>query len=121
MPRCFAVSFSALLLVQSGFARQIKVICGTGPERRKEELHLHRQAVLARRAAQLQANGAQGGAQRSTGRDIGNVAIIEDSDGVVAKRNPFNLDAKTLTFTPNTSKATTYKFRLTGDPFDTTA
>lgn len=121
MPRCFAVSFSALLLVQSGFARQIKVICGTGPERRKEELHLHRQAVLARRAAQLQANGAKGGTQRSTGRDIGNVAIIEDSDGVVSRRNPFNLDLSTLTFTPTTSKASAYKFRLTGDPYDASA
>ncbi|PYT26242.1 MAG: hypothetical protein DMG58_22775 [Acidobacteria bacterium] len=121
MPRRFAVFLSVLLLVQSGLARQIKVICGTNPERRKEELHLHRQAVLARRAAQLQANGAQGGAQRSTGRDIGNVAIIEDSDGVVAKRNPFDLDLKTLTFTPTTSKATAYKFRLTGDPYDASA
>jgi len=121
MPRCRAIFLSALLLVQSGIARQIKVICGTSPEKRKEELHLHRQAVLARRASQLQANGTQGGAQRSAGRDIGNVAIIDDSDGVVAKRNPFNLDVSTLTFTPTTSKATAYKFRLTGDPYDTAA
>lgn len=121
MPRCLAVSLSALLLVQSGAAREIKVICGTSPERRKEELHLHRQAVLARRAAHLQANGIQGGTQRSTGRDIGNVAIIEDSDGVVAKRNPFNLDQQTLTFTPTTSQATAYKFRLAGDPYDASA
>jgi uncharacterized protein (TIGR03437 family) len=121
MPRCLTVFLSALLLAQSGVARQIKVICGTSPERRKEELHLHRQAVLARRAAQLQANGTQGGAQQSTGRDIGNVAIIEDSDGVVAKRNPFNLDLKTLTFTPTTSQAAAYKFRLTSDPYDASA
>ena len=121
MLRCLAVFLSALLVVQSGVARQIKVICGTSPERRKEELHLHRQAELARLGAQLQANGTQGGAQRSTGRDIGNVAIIEDSDGVVAKRNPFNLDLNTLTFTPTTPKATTYKFGLTGDPYDASA
>src|SRR5690348_18501586 len=36
-------------------------ICGTNPERRKEELHLHRQAELARRAARMQSAGAQGG------------------------------------------------------------
>jgi len=66
MSRCFAVSLSALLLAQSGVARQIKVICGTNPsvERRIAPAS---QAALARRAAQLQANGAQGGAQRSTG------------------------------------------------------
>ena len=121
MPRCLAIFLSALLLVQSGVARQIKVICGTSPEKRKEELHLHRQAVLARRASQLQANGTQGGAQRSAGRDIGNVAIIEDSDGVVSRRNPFNLDLSTLTFTPTTSKASAYKFRLTSDPYDASA
>src|ERR1051326_1976100 len=118
MSRCLAGSLSALLLVQSGVARQIKVICGTSPERRKEELHLHREAVLARHAAQAQANGTHGGAQRFTSQDIGNIAIIEDSDGVVAKRNPFNLDLKTLTFTPTTSTATAYKFRLAGDPYD---
>src|SRR5579859_2365735 len=121
MSRCLAVSLGALLLVQSGVARQIKVICGTDPARRKEELHLHQQAVLARRAAQAQANGTQGGARRFTGQDIGNIAIIEDSDGVVAKRNPFNLDLKTLTFTPTTSNATAYQFGLTGDPYDTSA
>jgi len=118
MFRSLAVLLSTLLLVQSGRARQIKVICGTSPERRKEELHLHRQAVLARRASLLQANGTDGGAQRSTGRDIGNVAIIEDSGGVVARRNPFNLDLKTLTFTPTSSTASAYKFQLTDDPYD---
>src|SRR5258708_9857606 len=121
MSRCLAVARGAVLLVQSGVARQMKVIGGTDRERRNEELHLHRQAVLARRATQLQATGTQGSGQRFTGQDIGNVAIIEDSDGVVAKRNPFNLDQKTLTFTPTTSNATAYKFGLTGDAYDAAA
>src|SRR5258706_961364 len=121
MSRCLAVSLGALLLVQSGVARQIKVICGTDRERRNEELPVHRQAVLARRATQLQATGTQGSGKRFTGQDIGNVAIIEDSDGVVAKRNPFNLDQKTLTFTPTTSSPSAYKFGLTGDAYDAAA
>ncbi len=120
MSRRLAILLSTLVLVQSGTARQIKVICGTNPERRKEEMHLHRQAVLARRAAQLLSAGAQA-APRSAARDIGNVAIMEDSDGVVAKRNPFNLDQRTLTFTPTSTAATAYKFQLAGAPYDASA
>ena len=33
-------------------------------------------------------------------RDIGEIAILEDSDGVIARRNDFNLDGKTIVFTP---------------------
>ena len=36
----------------------------------------------------------------SANRDAGNIAIIEDTDGVVARQNEFNLDLKTLRFTP---------------------
>ena len=64
MPRLLVVLAGILLLVQAGIARQIVEICGTNPERRKEELYLHRQAVLARRAARMQSAGAQSGTPR---------------------------------------------------------
>src|SRR5690348_18312295 len=99
MSRVFAVLVCGLLLLPFGAARQITVICGTNRERSKEECHLHRQAVRARRT-QLQSNRAQAAVLRSSSRDIGNVAILEDTDGVVARRNPFDLDQLTLTFIP---------------------
>ena len=121
MFRLRAALISSLLVVYPGLARQIQVICGTSPERRKEELHLHRQAVLARRASRLQSAGAPAGAPASTNVDYGNVAVIEDSDGVVAQRNPFNLDLKTLTFPPAAAGATLYTFQTSADSYDAAA
>jgi hypothetical protein len=120
MSRRFAILACGLLVLQSGVARQIKVICGTSRERWKEEHHLHRQAVRARRA-QLQSNGAPAATVRTLSRDIGNVAILEDTDGVVARRNPFDLDQLTLTFLPADSAASAYTFQLSGDSYDAAA
>src|SRR6266849_5045410 len=120
MSRCVTVLVCTLLVLQSGVARQVKVICGTSRERWKEEHHLHRQAVRARRA-QLQSSGALAATPRSLSRDIGNVAILEDTDGVVARRNPFDLDQLTLTFIPAGSAPSSYTFQLGGDSYDSAA
>ena len=95
MPRLLVVLAGILLLIQAGIARQIVEICGTNPERRKEELYLHRQAELARRAARMQSAGAQSGTPRAASHDVGNIVVLEDSDGVVSRRNPFNLNVVT--------------------------
>ena len=83
-------------------------------------MHLHRQAELARRAARTQAVAA-GAPSRSAARDIGNIVVLDDSDGVVARRNPFNLDQQTLTFTPLAPAATSYKFQVSGASYDAAA
>src|SRR5258705_12601560 len=121
MHRCLVVFIGSSLFLPPAFSRQIKLICGTDRERRKEELHLHRQAELARRAARTQANGAQSPSRRAVARDIGNVVVLEDADGVTAQRNPFNLDLQTLTFTPSAPFGARYKFQLAGDPYDSGA
>ena len=76
--------------------------CGTTAETHNETLFLHRQALRARSAGlglrPLTTPPVSGN------RDIGNIAIIEDSDGVVVRQNQFNLDLKTLQFTPTAPK-----------------
>src|SRR5206468_5406667 len=74
-------------------ARLVPTLCGTTAETPAERLFLHRQ--LLRRAPRPRALSAP-----HANRDAGNIAIIEDSDGVVARQNEFNLDFKTLQFTP---------------------
>jgi uncharacterized protein (TIGR03437 family) len=121
MHRRLFLLLGGLLFLFPAFSKQLKLICGTDRERRKEELHLHRQAELARRMAGVQAIGARSSSGRAAIRDIGNVAVLEDADGVVAQRNPFNLDLQTLTFTPSAPAAARYKFQMAGDPYDSAA
>ena len=80
-------------------------------------MFLHRQAERAR-AARPRPLAA---ATASTNRDIGNVAIIEDSDGVVEKLNQFNLDAATLTFTPAAGGGTRYRYAYSALGYDASA
>jgi len=71
-------------------------------------------ARLARRAAQA-------ATPAPNDRDIGNIAVIEDSGGVVAALNQFNLDNSTLTFTPTVSDASRYRYALSGAGYDSSA
>ncbi|HLK69520.1 MAG TPA: hypothetical protein VKU19_39090 [Bryobacteraceae bacterium] len=87
--------------------------CGTTRETSHETLFFHRQAMRARPAARPRA--------ASANRDIGNIAIIEDSDGVVARQNQFNLDLKTLHFLPAGSAASHYSYSVTDGGYDTAA
>src|SRR4051812_17051612 len=89
-------------------ARQDWAICGTDPVRSLEEKTLHDQwrrstAFRTMRAASLSTPGAQ-----SALRDIGNIAVIDDDSGVVARRNPFDLTQKTLRFEPASANAASY-------------
>ncbi len=55
----------------------------------------------------------------STNRDIGDIAIIENSDGVVESLNQFDLDGSTLTFTR--TSAAGYRYAYSGASYDTDA
>ncbi len=89
--------------------------CGTSETTPAEVLFLHRQSVRARagRPRPLAA------ATPPADRDIGNVAIVEDSNGVVEKLNQFNLDAATLTFTRSGTAG--YRYAYSGPGYDGTA
>src|SRR5664279_2593787 len=92
------------------WARHGAAGCGTSDTTPAEVMFLHRQALRAR-AARPRPLAA---AASTTNRDIGNVAIIEDRDGVVEKLNQFNLDARTLTLTPVAGAAPGYRYQVSG-------
>src|SRR5512140_2761677 len=91
---CLFVTFCC-----SAPARQESAVCGTRPEGWREERFLHRQS-LRKRAFRRLGTTAQGGAAPAAARDAGNIAILEDTDGVVARRNDFDLDRRTVNFYP---------------------
>ena len=97
-------------------AKQPPAQCGTHPTRRQEELFLH-----GRHTAMRARNGLAAAAEQRlavTNRDIGNIAVIEDSGGVIGRRNLFDLDRTTLTFRPMSGG---YSVQVSGDSFDPAA
>lgn len=94
-------------------ARLTPQVCGTYPLRATEEAHLHQAARRSRPAAAAPA--------RPAIPDAGNIAILEDGDGVVARRNDFNLDRKTVSFIPAAANAAQYRYQLGAATYDSTA
>ena len=112
MRRLFRLLPLGLLLLGTGYAREVQGACGAYRERFQEDLQLHRKVLRLRRDLLLRAQPAQ-----STPRsDAGDIAVIEDADGVVARRDDFNLDRQTLTFTPSDALATRYRVAVGGPP-----
>ena len=72
-------------------ARVPSADCGWFPASFQEEVFLH-----SRHLATHPAKFARSAASTVT-RDVGDVAVIGDGDGVIGRRNAFNLDGKTLT------------------------
>jgi hypothetical protein len=87
--------------------------CGTHSSKADEELFLHRQAE--RRTGQSRIKRLA--AARNSNRDYGNIAVLDASEGLVARRNPFNLDLKTISFVPSDAKAARYKLESSGYTF----
>jgi uncharacterized protein (TIGR03437 family) len=106
-PALLAISIVAC----PAFARHEPTLCNTGRETAAEALFLHRQA-LRRPVPRVAAAPALGN------RDFGNIAVIEDSDGVAAFPNQFNLDLNTLTFTPNGAQ---YAYSVSAAGYDSAA
>ena len=92
--------------------------CGAYRGNWREHLSLHRRSVQARNRAKLLSAAPRPSASANTAIDIGNIAVIGDGDGVVSRLNPFNLGGKMLRFLPGDSRATKYRFELTGQAAD---
>ena len=107
-------AFIVSIFVIAAQARHDTAGCGTTQQTGAEVLFLHRQSPR-----HLQPRTAT--TATSNNRDIGNVAIIEDSGGVVEKLNQFNLDNTTLAFAPTTPAATAYRYTLSPLGYDATA
>ena len=98
-------------------AREIGSVCGTTREKLTEQWHLHRQAEKQRRQYLL-SRGGRAAAPSAASKDVGEIAVMDDSGGLVARLNEFNLDRKTLVFTPATAGASRYRFSVTDDSYD---
>jgi uncharacterized protein (TIGR03437 family) len=104
------IAVAALLSALPLSARHDPTLCNTGHETAGEAIFLHRQA--RRHPAPRLAVPSIGN------RDFGNIAVIEDSDGVAAFPNQFNLDLNTLTFAPTT---TGYRYSVSSGGYDPSA
>src|SRR3954469_20858021 len=102
-----------LCLAVTAVARHDVNVCGTTAETPGERLFLHRQAARARQGPRPLAVPAA-----SRNRDIGNIAVIEDADGIVVRQNEFNLDGKTVRFTPSPAG---YRFAVLDGGYDAAA
>src|ERR1019366_9057320 len=107
MRRFWFLSLAITMTAAPVMARHDAAGCGTTGTTPAEVLFLHRQAERAR-AARPRPLAAASAA--STNRDIGNVAIIENRDGVVETLNQFDLDDATLTFTPAAGGTPRYSY-----------
>jgi uncharacterized protein (TIGR03437 family) len=104
----FGLILLVLIRALPAYARHGAPACGTSHETPAERQFFHRQAL--RRAARPRLTAAA-----SSSRDIGNIAVIEDGNGVVARQNDFNLDGQTLRFTP---QAGAYGYAVSNGGYD---
>ena len=120
MIRQLALLAAASTLIPAGFARKVQSVCGTNSQLRKQELFLHRQVTRKLRRAVQFAEG-RNATTLAPAQDIGDVAILPDDGGVVARRNSFDLDQQTLTFIPAPPLSSAYAFHVTGASYDSAA
>jgi uncharacterized protein (TIGR03437 family) len=105
-------------LVGPVWARHDVSACGTTRETPNETLFLHRQAVRARAIRSFKPMAA---ATASANSDIGNIAVIQDTGGVVERMNQFDLGNNTLTFTPAAPNAVQYSYSVAQNGYDSAA
>ena len=82
-------------------------LCGYHPWRALEERDL---SLKAARRTVLFGRQQPTRMARVAAPDIGDIAILEDSDGVVSRRNPFNLSGRKIRFEPTSEMANGYRF-----------
>ncbi len=110
-----AIFLLFLLFLAQGFARLEQSLCGAYRDRWREELQHHR-AAPGRQATAALVRAAPNGSP-----DVGDIAILEDSGGVVARRNLFNLDQKILKFSPVGGNTARYSFQIANASYDGSA
>ncbi len=92
-----------LLLVPAAEGKRAESSCGTYPQRLAEEILAHRIGVAERRNLKnwRALNGlAATEDTRGASQDVGEIAVLEEDAGIVSRRNLFNLEGRTLRFTP---------------------
>jgi uncharacterized protein (TIGR03437 family) len=115
MTRQTNLAFILFLVPAVAPARLDVQVCGTHALRSAEEKFLHRQS--RQRIARLSPALRQAGPP-SAARDVGDIALIDDSDGVVARRNLFNLERRFVLFQPQNAQAGAYRFESGSGGYD---
>src|SRR5262245_5602958 len=110
--RQVAASIVLFMFLSQGFARQEQSVCGTYRDIAQVELHFHRQKMKKRVASVSAAAGAP-----AASRDVGDIAVIEDSGDIIARRNDFNLDRKTIQFSTVGSGSARYRFQTSDSSY----
>ncbi len=121
MRSSLAVVLGVLLVTPPLGAREGVAVCGWHPDRLQEEVHLHVKA-RARRARErggIRLHAAESG--RAATQDQGEIVLMEDSDGVVSRRNEFDLDGQMLSFIPSGAGAVGYRYVLDAGGYDAAA
>jgi uncharacterized protein (TIGR03437 family) len=121
MGRCLVVLVLSACCVSPGFARHVPEICGTNPEFRKQELFLHRNAARVLRRSTGLRSLSETRLANAPVQDIGDIVVLPDDGGVVARRNPFDLDQQTLTFSPVAPFKSSYSFQMSANTYDPSA
>jgi uncharacterized protein (TIGR03437 family) len=101
-------------------ARQDPSVCGSGPVNRQEQLYLHHRntRAIASGFRTLAATDRTAAAARYALNDQGNIAVLSDADGVIAHAKTFDLQGKTVRFTPDGSQ---YRYETVATTFDASA
>ena len=97
-------------------AREDPVICGTHSAKTFEELARHK-----RNQAEVQFRLKTAGARSSRAAvepDRGDIAVLSDTEGVVARRNSFNLNGRLLRFVPESTAVDRYRLEVGEGNYD---
>jgi uncharacterized protein (TIGR03437 family) len=126
MRRLFSLILLGLVVFNPGWARKTTTSgCGTYRDRLQEDLAVHRRAVrLRQQRLRLEAAGgaqAAGETALPARSDSGDIAIVEDANGVVSTGNEIILLNRTITFTPSDAAARRYRFLTSGNTYDVDA
>ena len=98
-------------------ARQDELGCGTHSNIRAEALRIHKGNTRAIKSGfrALALRDRAAAADQYAVADKGNIAILSDADGVIARPNSFDLQGKTIRFTRD---GTGYKYATAASTFD---
>lgn len=91
--------------------------CGTHAAGAAEASYLHARAETSRKTTRVNRSAAA----RAANQDFGNIAVVDDSGGVVSSANPFNLNLRSIAFNPASAMAASYKLESSGYSYDADA
>lgn len=113
-----ALLVGLLVAAPAAVARQDVAVCGSYADRLREEVYLHFQseALRARNRGGIRPYATQ--PVHAATQDEGNIVLMEDSEGVVSKRNEFDLDTRTVSFVPSGPLAGAYRYTLSEGGYD---